>query len=224
MVETWPHLVFIELLAMLICTVAIGAFSLVVEAPLESIANPGYTPPIAKAPWYFVGLQELLVWFDPWIAGVIVPGVIILGLMAVPYLDREPDHVGLWSPRRRPVAWSIFIFGLALWFGLIAVGTWDRGPHWAWYWPWESWDVEKPPVATTTDLPPWVGIPAVLGYVAGGIALPAVIRPGFRRRLGWPRYLLVTALLLGMLAVPLKIAICLGLDVHYVLVTPWFNL
>ncbi len=224
MVEVWPNLVFIELVAMVLVTAGLVAFSLVVEAPLEGMADPGYTPAVAKAPWYFVGLQELLVYFDPWIAGVMVPGIIIVGLMAIPYLDRNPAGTGRYAFRQRPLAWIAFLSGMALWFGLIAIGEFARGPHWAWYWPGESWDVQKPAQPPSWDLPLGWGIAAVGSYLAAGLALPAVLFPAFRRQLGTVRYLLAMSLLLGLFSIPLKILLRLVFGIHYVVATDWFNI
>ena len=223
-VEVWPHLVFRELIAMLLVTAGLVGFSLLVEAPLEEMADPAYTPLVAKAPWYFVGLQELLVYFDPWIAGVVVPGIIILGLMAIPYVDRNPRGTGNYAARARPVAWTAFLFGLALWFVLIGIGEFARGPHWAWYWPGESWTLEKPAVAPSWDLPLGVGLAALAAYAAAGLGLPAVLFPAFRRQLGTTRYLISMSLLLMMLAVPLKIVLSLVFGIHYVVATDWFNI
>jgi len=223
-VEVWPHLVFKELIAMLLLTAALTIVSLYVEAPLEEMADPSYTPRVAKAPWYFVGLQELLVYFDPWIAGVMVPGLIIIGLMAIPYVDHSREDVGQFAPSKRPLAWSFFSFGLALWFILIAIGQYARGPHWAWFWPGQSWDVDPPAAAPSVDLLPVAGIAAAVAYFALGIGLPAILFPGFRRKLGTTRYLAAMGFLLLTLAIPAKIVLRLVFDVHYVLTTPWFNI
>ena len=223
-VEVWPHLLIIEIIATLLVCSALWAFSIWVEAPLEGMADPSYTPKVAKAPWYFVGLQELLVYFDPWIAGVALPGLIIAGLMAIPYIDRTATGVGAFAGRKRPLAWTFFIFGLFLWFGLIAIGQYNRGPHWAWYWPGESWDIEKPPATPSVDLLPWAGAAAAISYVAAGLALPAWLFPSFRKQLGAGRYMIAMLLLLGTLAIPLKIALRLLFDIHYVVTTPWFNI
>jgi len=223
-VEVWPHLLIIEIIATLLVCSALWAFSIWVEAPLEGMADPSYTPKVAKAPWYFVGLQELLVYFDPWIAGVALPGLIIAGLMAIPYIDRTATGVGAFAGRKRPLAWTFFIFGLFLWFGLIAIGQYNRGPHWAWYWPWESWNIVQPPAPPAVDIPWPAGLALVLSYLAAGFWLPTRFFPEFRKKLGAARYVATVALLLGMLAVPLKMLLRLAFDVHYVLSTPWFNI
>src|SRR5574341_1153657 len=95
-VHTWPHLVRMEFLVALFVLVVLALWSLMIDAPLEEPANPTRTPNPSKAPWYFVGLQEMLVYFDPWIAGVVLPGLIIVGLMAIPYLDPNPAGREFW--------------------------------------------------------------------------------------------------------------------------------
>src|SRR5262249_15257378 len=90
-----------------------------------------------------VGLQELLVYFDPWIAGVLLPGLIIVGLMALPYIDTNPKGVGYYAWKERPFANTLFMLGIVMWFTLIFIGYACRGPNYAWYWPWESWYLIK---------------------------------------------------------------------------------
>ncbi|SVC57215.1 uncharacterized protein METZ01_LOCUS310069, partial [marine metagenome] len=86
-VLVWPDLVYIELIALIIFMVGLIIWSILIGAPLEEPANPAATPNPSKAPWYFLGLQEMLVYFDPWIAGIIFPIFIIVGMMAIPYMD-----------------------------------------------------------------------------------------------------------------------------------------
>ncbi len=140
----WPDLVFEELICLILFTLALTLISIFFNAPLEEEAALMHTPNPSRAPWYFLGLQEMLVYFDPWIAGVMVPGLIILGLMALPYLDINPKGVGYWCRvKERPFAFWVFTIGFALWFILIGIGTKFRGPNWDWYWPWESWQNPK---------------------------------------------------------------------------------
>ena len=89
-VWVWPDLVYTELIALILCTAILIVWSVGLEAPLEQPANPANTPNPSKAPWYFLGLQEMLVYFDPWLAGVVLPSLIIVGLMAIPYIDTNP--------------------------------------------------------------------------------------------------------------------------------------
>ena len=140
----WPDLVYIELIAMVLGTAALVAWSLLLRAPLEQPANPVVTPNPAKAPWYFLGLQELLVYFDPWLAGVVVPTLIIVGLAAVPYLDPNPRGSGYYTIAERKFAWAVFLFGfLQLWILLILIGTFFRGPNWSFFGPYEPRDPHK---------------------------------------------------------------------------------
>jgi len=223
-VNTYPHLVFIEFLAALAVAAFFTVVSVLFDAPLEEIADPAVTPNPSKAPWYFVGLQELLVYFDPWIAGVMIPVLIILGLMAVPYLDPNPAGRDEYAFSRRKFAVTVFTFGLALWFALILIGYYLRGPSWQLYWPWESWAVEKPLTNASWSFPlPW-GVATLAVYGAAGLLFPAVQWPDFRRKLGGGRYLVVMSLCLLMGGVVLKMALRLLFNVKYILVTPWFNL
>ena len=94
----------------------------------------------AKAPWYFLGLQEMLVYFDPWIAGVIMPTLIIIGLLAIPYIDANPLGNGYYTYKQRRFAIWAFCSGfIGLWVVMIIIGTFIRGPGWMWFWPTETW-------------------------------------------------------------------------------------
>src|SRR5690554_3626053 len=121
-VHTWPHLVSVELMAALIFLVLLSLMSVVVKAPLGSLANPEVTPDPAKAPWYFLGLQELLLHMHPSLAGVIVPTVVLVGLAALPYIDRRRKGTGIWfsGPKGKAItAFSAFytiVWELALIF------------------------------------------------------------------------------------------------------------
>lgn len=176
-IEVWPNLVVREYIGAILILIVLVAWSLLQNAPLEGLADPTVTPNPSKAPWYFLGLQELLVYFDPWIAGVLLPGVIVVGLMAIPYLDPDPARgVGYYSFKERPFANTVFLAGIAAWFILIFIGTFMRGPNWSWYWPWESWAVHKPPPPPTIVMPTLFG-GALLGlYFVLGLALPRLIK------------------------------------------------
>lgn len=221
---TFPDLVYKEFLAALAVSVGLLAWALVADAPLRAMADPNHTENPAKAPWYFVGLQELLVYFDPWFAGVVLPTLIILGLCLIPYLDTSRCGVGTYRIEGRRLAVGHFLFGFALWWVLIAVGQWLRGPNWQIYWPWESWAVAKPAEERLWSLPAWVGLPAVVLYFAAGLWWPARRWPWLRQGLGTTRYRIVMLLVLTMYAVPIKILLRLFFHVRYVLVTPWFNI
>jgi menaquinol-cytochrome c reductase cytochrome b/c subunit len=131
-VYTWPHLLLVEFVALL----AVGSILLIasffLDAPLGSLANPNEVPAINKAPWYFMGLQELLRYFHPMIAGVTLPGVVIVGLMAAPYVDKNPSA----RPENRKVANMAFTFFLTFWGILVIIGSFLRGPGYEWVWPW----------------------------------------------------------------------------------------
>jgi hypothetical protein len=143
-VFVWPDLLYVELIAGIIASIILVVWALGLPAPLEEPANPNVSPNPAKAPWYFLGLQEMLVYFDPWIAGVVIPGLIIVGLMAIPYLDKNPKGNGYYTFMERRFAVSFYLFGfLVLWVALIIVGTILRGPNWNFFGPFEYWDVHK---------------------------------------------------------------------------------
>src|ERR1700742_2533046 len=128
--HVWPYLVRIEFLAAIIVTIILFVWSILLNAPLEEPANPNLTMNPSKAPWYFLGLQEMLVYFDPWIAGVVMPGLLIVGLMVFPYVDSNPLGNGYytWTERRAEI--TLFLFGFAvLWSSLIVLGTFLRGPN-----------------------------------------------------------------------------------------------
>jgi hypothetical protein len=124
--------------------VLLVVWSLGLKAPLEQPANPVVTPNPSKAPWYFLGLQEMLVFSDAWNVGVVVPCLIVLGLMAIPYLDFNPQGNGYYTIGQRRFAYVVFQFGfLALWVLLILVGTFIRGPNWNFFGPYEVRDAHK---------------------------------------------------------------------------------
>src|SRR6266513_1081151 len=128
-IHVWPYLVRTEFLWAVIVTVILFVWSITLNAPLEEPANPNLTMNPSKAPWYFLGLQEMLVYFDPWIAGVMMPGLIIVGLMAIPYIDTNPLGSGYYTWKQRNYAISGFCFGfLVLWLAMIVIGTFIRGP------------------------------------------------------------------------------------------------
>ena len=142
-VHTWPYLMRMEFLVAVIVTVLLMVWSLTLNAPLEEPSNPNVTMNPAKAPWYFLGLQEMLVYFDPWIAGVVMPTLIIIGLMAVPYIDANPLGNGYYTYKQRRFAiWTFLIGFVGLWVVMITIGTFIRGPGWMWFWPTQTWDAE----------------------------------------------------------------------------------
>ena len=240
-IHVWPYLARKEFLIALVVLIFLMGWSILLDAPLEEHASPTLTPNPAKAPWYFLGLQEMLVYFDPWIAGVVLPGLIILGLMAIPYLDINPKGNGGYTFSERKYAILIFCFGfLVLWILLIVIGVFMRGPGWLWFWPWQAWDPHRVAGGTNVDLTQLVGINArslpgftiggglVLLYFGLGMALPyrhlKTKSPTFLEELGGIRYLILTFLFWMMMGLPIKILLRLTLHIKYIWVTPWFNI
>ena len=122
-VWVWPDLVYTELIALILCSVVLIVWSILLKAPLEQPANRAVTPNPSKAPWYFLGLQEMLVYFDPWLAGVVLPSLIIVGLIAIPYIDKNPKGNGYFTFAERKVEITLFLFGFViLWSSLIVLG------------------------------------------------------------------------------------------------------
>lgn len=143
-VLTWPDLVYTELICMVLVMVVLLVWSLCLTAPLEQPANPVVTPNPSKAPWYFLGLQEMLRYSDAWNVGVVVPCLIVFGLMAIPYLDCNPQGCGYYTIDRRRFAYKTFQVGfLLLWVLLILIGTFMRGPNWTFFGPYEAHDPHK---------------------------------------------------------------------------------
>jgi hypothetical protein len=219
----YPNMIFHELVVALATVAVLWLWSVLMNAPLEEAANPNLTPNPSRAPWYFLGLQELLVYFDPWIAGVLLPQFIIQGLILLPYVDTNPEQQGYYSYKGRQLEFWVMSLGFLMWFALILVGSTMRGPSWHLYWPWESWLVHKPDAAQTWSFPVWLGLLTVGGYFAVGLVLPALIFRKWYEEKGLLRYVLIMVHLLVMLAVPIKIVLRLVFDVKYVLslVTPF---
>jgi len=133
-VHVWPHLLVVELASILIVTAALTIFSALVRAPLLELADPNKTPNPSKAPWYFLGLQELLTMFHPMVAGVTIPGV-ALGLLALaPFIDKNPSH----DPKDRKFAVSLFTIFVMLWAVLVIIGSFFRGPGFNFVFPWND--------------------------------------------------------------------------------------
>jgi hypothetical protein len=240
-VHTWPHLVRMEFLCALFVLVALTLWALVVDAPLEEPANPTRTPNPSKAPWYFLGLQEMLVYFDPWHAGVVLPSLIIVGLMVIPYIDINPKGNGYYCFKERKWEILTFIFGFhILWVSMIIIGTFFRGPGWNLFWPWQKWDPHKVVALTNVDLPYLVGFRdywwsaafslVMIGayfVVAIGVFYLFVLKvkgKEFLERWGMVRFSIVAGLVALMISLPVKMALRLLLNVKYVLVTPWINI
>jgi hypothetical protein len=133
-VHVWPHLLVGEFVASLAMTAFLLVFSAVVNAPFLAAANFNFTPNPSKAPWYFLGLQELLTMFHPMVAGVTIPGMGIFGLMLVPYSDRNPSN----HPEDRKFAIAIMTFFLMFWAVLVIIGCFFRGPGFNFTFPWRD--------------------------------------------------------------------------------------
>jgi hypothetical protein len=131
-VNVWPHLLLREAVAAFAVFAFVTVFSMVVNAPLRELANSNLTPNPSKAPWYFLGLQELLRYFHPMVAGVTIPGIALLVLAAAPYFDRNPSM----RPENRKLAILLFTMFLMFWSVLVINGSFFRGPSFEWVWPW----------------------------------------------------------------------------------------
>lgn len=133
-VNVWPHLMAAELVALIVVMVMLTLFSTVVDAPLRQLANFNQTPNPSKAPWYFLGLQELLRYWHPQVAGVTIPTVIIIGLFAAPFIDRNPST----RPDDRKLAIVLFSFFVLSFAILNIIGMFFRGPGFNFVFPWEG--------------------------------------------------------------------------------------
>jgi len=133
-VHTWPHLLVIEFAAILILLAGLVIFAALVRAPLLSLADFNKTPNPSKAPWYFLGLQELLTMFNPQIAGVLAPGIALVLLMIAPFVDKNPSN----NPQDRKFAISIFTLFMLMWAVLVIIGSFFRGPGFNLVMPWKD--------------------------------------------------------------------------------------
>jgi len=235
-VHVWPYLVRLELLCALFVAIALTVWSIVIDAPLEEAANPTKTPNPSKAPWYFLGLQDILVYFDPWFAGVIAPVLIIVGLMLIPYLDVNPKGNGYYTYHERKVAIWVYSFGfIVLWIALIIMGVFLRGPGWNLFMPWQYWDPHKVVALVNVDLPYALGVRTynmamlvggmiVSGYFALGTAAYFFTERKAIKSVGFLRMFIKIQLYLIMLGMVIKIVLRLGFNIKYIWVTPWFNI
>ena len=246
-VWVWPDLVYTELICLIVCTAVLVVWSIVLEAPIEQPANPANTPNPSKAPWYFLGLQEMLVYFDPWLAGVVLPSLIIVGLMAIPYIDTNPKGNGYYTFAERKAEITLFLFGFViLWSSLIVLGTFLRGPNWNFFGPFEFWDIHKLEALTNVQLSEYIwvrgfgtslpenpliresfGLVISLAYIA---VLPVVLaKTVFKRyydKLGGPALLLTVFLFLMMLSLPVKMLSRWLFNLKYIVYIPeiFFNI
>jgi len=251
-VLVWPDLVYTELICMVIVTVVLIIWSVGLPAPLEQPAASAKTPNPSKAPWYFLGLQEMLVYYDPWLAGVVFPSLIIFGLMAIPYIDFNQKGNGYFTFAERPFAIVTFGFGfIVLWVTLIFLGTFLRGPNWNFFGPFETWTKSKLVPLNNVDLSEyfWVrmlnivwpspasggvilmrelpGIVLVLLYfiVLPPLLAKTIFRPFFIR-MGFARYFVMVNLLLVMAALPIKMILRWAFNLKYIIGIPeyFFNI
>ncbi len=246
--HVWPYLVRSEFLCALCVMVLLTVWSVGLDAPLEEPANPALTPNPSKAPWYFLGLQEMLVYFDPWMAGVVLPSFIIMGLMLIPFIDVNPKGNGYYTFSERKVAVSIFLFGFGvLWISLIINGVFLRGPGWNFFLPGQKWDPHKIVALTNVDLPfklfgftsePAAGVQTFLtsaSFHTGAILVSGYyflgvlwylyrLKTGGYEKVGVVRYAIKGFLFLTMMALPIKMFLRIAFNIKYVWVTPWFNI
>jgi quinol-cytochrome oxidoreductase complex cytochrome b subunit len=137
MVFTWPHLLIRELVLVILVAAMILLLAFLFNAPLEEVANPNHPPNPAKAPWYFLGLQEL-VSYSAFTGGVLIPSLIVVALMLVPYIDRKRVGIGRWFAKERALANTLFATFLITMAILIIIGMYFRGPNWGFVLPWEA--------------------------------------------------------------------------------------
>jgi menaquinol-cytochrome c reductase cytochrome b/c subunit len=133
-VNVWPHLMAAEFISLLVVMALLTFFSVAVDAPLRELANFNQTPNPSKAPWYFLGLQELLRYFHPQVAGVTIPTVLIIAAFAAPFLDRNPST----RPDDRKLAIVLFSFFMLSFAGLTIIGMFFRGPGFNFVFPWDG--------------------------------------------------------------------------------------
>ncbi|MFL2915051.1 MAG: cytochrome C [Nitrospinia bacterium] len=233
--HVWPYLVRLEFLCALVVIIALAVWSIVIDAPLEEAANPTKTPNPSKAPWYFLGLQDILVYFDPWFAGVVAPVLIIVGLMLIPYLDVNPKGNGYYTYHERKVAIWVYCFGfLVLWIALIIMGVFLRGPGWNLFMPWQYWDPHKVVALVSVDLPyafgfrdyTWSAIfggSVLLAYFGIGTGAYFFMERKALKSVGFLRMFLKIQLALIMMGIVIKIVLRIGLNIKYIMVTPWIS-
>lgn len=247
-VLVWPDLVYTEMICMILVTALLIVWGVALQAPLEEPASAVKTPNPSKAPWYFLGLQEMLVYYDPWMAGVVLPSIIIVGMMAIPYIDFNKKGNGYYTFNERQFAIITYLFGfLPLWVALIILGTFIRGPNWNMFGVYEYWDVHKLEVLNNINLSDWfwqdlmrrplpkggvadillrewLGLALVIGYLA--VLPPLMAATVFRKffpKMGFLRYMVLANLLLFMAALPLKMALRWAFNLKYIVAIPeWF--
>lgn len=244
-VHVWPHLVRAEFICSILAFIGLIVWSIVIDAPLEEPADPTKTPNPSKAPWYFLGLQEILVYFDPWMAGVVLPSLIIVGLMVIPYIDINPKGNGYYTWKERKFAVGTYCFGfLVLWVSLIIVGVFLRGPGWNFFAPWQAWDPHKVVALTNINLNMFLVKHLGLGFLRGQVAsaiFGTILIGGYYsialifyklrakkskmlQELGPVRYGITAFLFLTMMSLPIKMVLRWTFNIKYIVQYPWINL
>ena len=224
MLPAYPDFLFKEFLVALACLLVLAWLGLMIEAPLDVPADPDFTPNPAKAPWYFLGIQEILIYFDPWLAGVVIPFLIISGLILIPLLDTDPRGAGCYSFRDRIWATLPFTAGVLFLVLLTVMAAWFRGSNWDWYWPWQDWSMARPARPNFRSLPNWMGLSLICIYYLLGILLPFTFWRSRFEKWGRVRYSIYFFLVLTMAAVVIKVLLRFLLNVRYIVQTPWFNI
>jgi hypothetical protein len=244
-VLVWPDLVYTEMICIVLATAVLMFWSFALRAPLESPANPAGPPNPSKAPWYFLGLQEMLVYFDPWMAGVLLPGMILSGLIGMPYCDMNPKGNGYYTLKERPIAITTWLFGfLILWVVLIVFGTFLRGPNWNFFGPYEYWDSHMQVPLTNINLSDYVfifgmnqpvpsnpfireglGILLVGAWVVGlPVILAATVLHRMYKQMGLLRFMFMGIHFSIMAMLPLKMVLRWLVNLKYFVYLPEFNL
>lgn len=246
-VYVFPYLIFIEFVVALVYAVGLVLWSILLKAPLEEPANPTVSPNPSKAPWYFLGLQEMLVYFDPWIAGVLLPTLIILGLCSIPYIDRDSSTSGFYCFKKRRFGITCFLSGFwILWILLILYGTFLRGPNWNFFGPFEEWDIHKVVPLLNVNLSElffikWLGrglpkewyfreAPGILLIMFYFLAPPVILAKTFMKeryaKHGIIRYSILVMLMLLMLSLPIKMYLRWAFNLKYIVAIPeyFFNI
>jgi hypothetical protein len=248
-VLVWPDLVYTELIAMIVVTFLLVIWAVLLKAPLEQPATSAKAPNPSKAPWYFLGLQEMLVYYDPWMAGVVLPTMIIVGLIALPYIDFNQKGNGYFTFAQRKFAVTTFLFGfVVLWVVLIVLGTFLRGPNWNFFGPFQAWDPHMNVPLNNVNLSEYFWLlgldvvkeegkgwlvrelPGILLVLAYLLLLPpllakTILRPFFIR-MGFIRFFLLVTLIQFMAALPIKMLLRWTINLKYIVYIPeyFFNI
>lgn len=250
-VLVWPDLIYSELIALVVATALLVLWSILLRAPLEAPANQAGPPNPSKAPWYFLGLQEMLVYYDPWMAGVVLPGMIVTGLIMMPYIDMNPKGNGYYTVKERPFALWTWLFGfLILWVVLIVFGTFLRGPNWNFFGPYEPWNAHTQVPLTSVQFSDyfWNGkqllgvgldmpipknslireLPGILFIGFWIFVLPAILAKTLFKKLyaemGSIRYWVMAIHFVVLALLPLKMFLRWMLTLKYFVYLPEYNL